>query len=348
MFKEAQLYAPVTTSADGTVHRRARRGPPRLCRPGLPRAPQPHRLAGRRLGARPARAARASTPRPSRASGGPCAASWRVKHERLACAEYREAMARLALPTDHIPQLDEVTARLAPLTGFGYHPAAGLVALRGVLRLAGRRHLSLHPVRPPPRQAALHARARPHPRGHRARRDAGQPAPGRAQPAGRARRPAPGDAGGAQVLRHRVLVLDRVRRAAGGAASCGPTGPGCSPPTARSTSSAAPTCARWTSPPWGPDLRHHPLPADPVRRRRDRAAAGRGGRLLRRRVTTTRPRGWACERRCRPSGRWGRPYRRRVGHRGAGVWGAPASRASGDDARRGPGCLGRPGRPIAL
>ena len=32
-----------------------------------------------------------------------------VKHERLACAEYREAMARLALPTDHIPQLDEVT-----------------------------------------------------------------------------------------------------------------------------------------------------------------------------------------------------------------------------------------------
>src|SRR5436305_10215795 len=36
-------------------------------------------------------------------------------------------MARLALPTDHIPQLDEVTASLEPLTGFGYHPAAGLV-----------------------------------------------------------------------------------------------------------------------------------------------------------------------------------------------------------------------------
>lgn len=50
-----------------------------------------------------------------------------VKHERLACAEYREAMADLALPADHIPQLDEVSAQLAPLTGFAYHPAAGLV-----------------------------------------------------------------------------------------------------------------------------------------------------------------------------------------------------------------------------
>ena len=50
-----------------------------------------------------------------------------AKHERLACTEYREAMARLDLPVDHIPQLDEVTARLEPLTGFGYHPAAGLV-----------------------------------------------------------------------------------------------------------------------------------------------------------------------------------------------------------------------------
>jgi phenylalanine-4-hydroxylase len=50
-----------------------------------------------------------------------------VKHERLACAEYRAAMARLALPSDHVPQLDEVGVRLSPLTGFEYHPAAGLV-----------------------------------------------------------------------------------------------------------------------------------------------------------------------------------------------------------------------------
>jgi phenylalanine-4-hydroxylase len=36
----------------------------------------------------------------------------------------------LSLPTDHIPQLDEVSAALAPLTGFRYAPAAGLVPLR--------------------------------------------------------------------------------------------------------------------------------------------------------------------------------------------------------------------------
>ena len=36
-------------------------------------------------------------------------------------------MARLALPADHIPQLDEVGDHLRPLTGFEYHPAAGLV-----------------------------------------------------------------------------------------------------------------------------------------------------------------------------------------------------------------------------
>ncbi len=51
-----------------------------------------------------------------------------AKHEHLACAEYRQAMRRLELPTDHIPQLDAVSARLSDLTGFRYHPAAGLVA----------------------------------------------------------------------------------------------------------------------------------------------------------------------------------------------------------------------------
>ena len=51
------------------------------------------------------------------------------KHERLACRAFREAKAALALPEDHVPQLDEVTAALAPLTGFQFHPAAGLVPL---------------------------------------------------------------------------------------------------------------------------------------------------------------------------------------------------------------------------
>src|SRR3954454_8003278 len=53
-----------------------------------------------------------------------------VKHEKYACREYLEAKAALGLPEDRVPQLDEVTAGLAPLTGFEYHPAPGLVELR--------------------------------------------------------------------------------------------------------------------------------------------------------------------------------------------------------------------------
>src|ERR687887_1746490 len=54
----------------------------------------------------------------------------RTKHEKYACHEYLEAKAALGLPEDRVPQLDEVTAKLQPLTGFVYHPAAGLVPLR--------------------------------------------------------------------------------------------------------------------------------------------------------------------------------------------------------------------------
>src|SRR5919106_2781317 len=54
----------------------------------------------------------------------------RTKHEKYACAEFLAAKAALGLPEDRVPQLDEVTERLRPLTGFEYHPAAGLVPLR--------------------------------------------------------------------------------------------------------------------------------------------------------------------------------------------------------------------------
>ena len=54
----------------------------------------------------------------------------RAKHEKYACREFLEAKAALRLPEDRVPQLDEVTDRLRPLTGFEYHPAAGLVPLR--------------------------------------------------------------------------------------------------------------------------------------------------------------------------------------------------------------------------
>lgn len=126
MFEEGQLYAPITTAADGevTVHLdedhpgfgdpvyRARRNliaaralqwSPGQPIPRVRYTPQEHevwRLVSRELAA---------------------------KHERLACAECRQAMTQLALPVDRIPQLAEVGERLIPLTGFRYHPAAGLV-----------------------------------------------------------------------------------------------------------------------------------------------------------------------------------------------------------------------------
>lgn len=51
-------------------------------------------------------------------------------HARYACREYLDSSAALGLPRDHIPQLGDVTARLAPLTGWRYEPVAGLAPLR--------------------------------------------------------------------------------------------------------------------------------------------------------------------------------------------------------------------------
>ncbi|ETK35703.1 phenylalanine 4-monooxygenase [Microbispora sp. ATCC PTA-5024] len=53
-----------------------------------------------------------------------------VKHEKYAVREFLDAAARLGLPADRIPQLQEVSDLLHPLTGFRYLPAAGLVPLR--------------------------------------------------------------------------------------------------------------------------------------------------------------------------------------------------------------------------
>jgi len=53
-----------------------------------------------------------------------------VKHRKYGCGAYIEASEALELPKDHVPQLDEVSARLAPLTGFRYLPVAGLAPLR--------------------------------------------------------------------------------------------------------------------------------------------------------------------------------------------------------------------------
>ncbi|TCJ94490.1 phenylalanine 4-monooxygenase [Nocardia alba] len=129
MFTEAKLYSPVTRERDGDVtvhlsddhpgsrdeHYRARRNAiAAIALDYSPGAPVPHidytddeqrvwRIASTELAR---------------------------KHEIYACRAIRQAAGNLALPSDHIPQLDEVSRLLTPLTGFRYVPAAGLVPLR--------------------------------------------------------------------------------------------------------------------------------------------------------------------------------------------------------------------------
>lgn len=52
------------------------------------------------------------------------------QHRRYACAEYLEAVRRLDLPRERIPQLREVSERVARISGFRLEPVAGLVKPR--------------------------------------------------------------------------------------------------------------------------------------------------------------------------------------------------------------------------
>jgi phenylalanine-4-hydroxylase len=132
MFEEAQLYSPVTQGADGSVQVHLGKE-----HPGF----HDEVYRGRRneiaAAAMAWSAGPPADPIPQIAYSDVENGIWRtvcrelhVKHEKYACREYLEAKAALALPEDRVPQLDEVTAGLAPLTGFAYHPAPGLVPLR--------------------------------------------------------------------------------------------------------------------------------------------------------------------------------------------------------------------------
>jgi phenylalanine-4-hydroxylase len=130
LFEEGQLYAPVTTDADGSVTVHLAEDHPGFADPEY-RERRNH-IASLALDWRP------GLPIPNVNYSDEEQEVWRTvrrelaaKHERLACAEYRSAMERLGLPVDHVPQLDEVGALLRPLTGFEYHPAAGVVPFEG-------------------------------------------------------------------------------------------------------------------------------------------------------------------------------------------------------------------------
>ena len=147
MFEEAQLYSPVTTGDDGevTVHLGDDH-------PGVN-----DREYRERRNAIAAAALEWEEGRPIPRIEYTEAEQevWRTvcrelapKHERYACAAFRRALDALDLPTDRIPQLDEVSAGLAPLTGFEYVPAAGIVPLDEFYgSLADRRFHSTQYVR---------------------------------------------------------------------------------------------------------------------------------------------------------------------------------------------------------
>jgi phenylalanine-4-hydroxylase len=129
MFEEAQLYSAVSRAADGSVHVHLDAAHPGYGDPAY----QSRRdaIAALALDWAPGQ------PVPRVAYTDEEHEVWRlvcaelaVKHERYACRAYREAAAALALPADRVPQLDEVSAALQPLTGFGYLPAAGIVPLQ--------------------------------------------------------------------------------------------------------------------------------------------------------------------------------------------------------------------------
>ncbi|WP_227984160.1 phenylalanine 4-monooxygenase [Nocardia spumae] len=129
MFSEGQLYSPVTTGSDGdvTVHLSDEH-------PGVHDAQY---RARRNAIAALALDYRAGEPLPRVEYTESEQQVWRIvsaeltrKHRAYASAEVLAGQQRLDLPADHIPQLDEVTAKLVPLSGFRYVPAAGLVPLR--------------------------------------------------------------------------------------------------------------------------------------------------------------------------------------------------------------------------
>jgi phenylalanine-4-hydroxylase len=129
MFEEASLYSPVVTVPDG--------GAVVELRHDHPGSLDEEYRARRNTIASLALAWTPGEPVPEAAYTEQEHEVWQVvqselvvKHQRLACRAAVEGGEMLHLPTDRIPQLHEVSAALAPLTGFSYLPAAGLVPLR--------------------------------------------------------------------------------------------------------------------------------------------------------------------------------------------------------------------------
>jgi phenylalanine-4-hydroxylase len=129
MFEEAQLYSPVTKADDGSVTVHLADDHPGKTDPEYQRRRNEIASAALDWGA--------GQPIPQIAYSEAEHEVWRTvqrelapKHARYACTPFLEAKRALDLPADQVPQLNEVTDRLEPLTGFHYLPAAGIVPVK--------------------------------------------------------------------------------------------------------------------------------------------------------------------------------------------------------------------------
>ncbi|MFC4536126.1 phenylalanine 4-monooxygenase [Sphaerisporangium dianthi] len=129
MFEEAQYFAPVATREDGSVVVELAAGHPGVADPAYrERRNAIAALALNHVAGEPIPAV-AYTEREHEV-WALVTRELAVKHRKYAATEYLRGCERLGLPADRIPQLQEVGDLLAPLTGFRYLPAAGLVPLR--------------------------------------------------------------------------------------------------------------------------------------------------------------------------------------------------------------------------
>jgi len=128
MFDEGQLYSPVTTGEDGTVEVHLADSHPGLHDPAY-RSRRSH-IAAAAINAPAGTVPVIDYTEDEHRIWRLCQEQLAPKHEKYAHSEFLAAKHRLRLPTDHVPQLDQVSARLRPLTGWGYRAAPGLVPLR--------------------------------------------------------------------------------------------------------------------------------------------------------------------------------------------------------------------------
>ena len=129
MFEEAQYFAPVTTRSDGSVVVELAASHPGFADPvyrGRRNAIAELAVGHRKGGPVP----EAEYSEREHEVWALVTKELAVKHERYAVAAYLAGAARLGLPAERIPQLQEVSELLEPLTGFRYLPAPGLVPLR--------------------------------------------------------------------------------------------------------------------------------------------------------------------------------------------------------------------------